>query len=431
MPHIDQHIPDVTNSASARTYLVQSLRRDLVGPSWHPNSTEPNKEELLVLDRSSQPSRFYLSGMLMPKILDDDEIEEHTSHTEAIKEDEVPPELVGIEDSGNNTKEQDNEHLNRVRSGDGLLSPRSIGMTIRPSADASDWSIKVQYEWGTYRQEEVDDERREVTWKRTHHVHELEIRSDQFVETSVISHKCEENQDVRVHIRVEKSDDGPRVTIRLVNDAEHHKSNWLEICNSTMLQAKLSVSSDSNLFDVRKRNSSAKDPMDLLYSDSFVYASGHNVGVDWNYGENKAWTEAIPSYEVPLVRSDEELQNIVPKLDDLCDSNLIHDALRGFGTEFVSRYQKWVQEETRIFNEDNRVDGFDNLFEQNRNSVNNCINRINHGIEYLLQNDIAREAFILANRSIRFSQRDESLHSDHRLPNFEWRPFQLHSNCST
>ena len=89
--------------------------------------------------------------------------------------------------------------------------------------------------------------------KRTHHVHELEIRSDQFVETSVISHKCEENQDVRVHIRVEKSDDGPRVTIRLVNDAEHHKSNWLEICNSTMLQAKLSVTSDSNLFDVRKR----------------------------------------------------------------------------------------------------------------------------------------------------------------------------------
>ena len=97
----------------------------------------------------------------MPKILDDDEIEEYTSHTEVIKEDEVPPELVGIEDSGNNTKEQDNEHLNRVRSGDGLLSPRSIGMTIRPCVDATDWSIKVQYEWGTYKQEEIDDERRE------------------------------------------------------------------------------------------------------------------------------------------------------------------------------------------------------------------------------------------------------------------------------
>ena len=177
-----------------------------------------------------------------------------------------------------------------------------------------------------------------------------------------------------------------------------------------MLRAKLSVTSDSNLFDVRKRNSSAKDPMDLLYSDSFVYASGHNVGVDWNFGENKAWTEAIPSYEVPLVRSDEELQNIVPKLDDLCDSNLIHDALHRFGTEFISRYQKWVQEETRNFNDDNQVDGFEDLFEQNRNSVNNCINRINDGIEYLLQNDVAREAFILANRSIRFFQRDESLH---------------------
>ena len=39
--------------------------------------------------------------------------------------------------------------------------------------------------------------------------------------------------------------------------------------------------------------------MTVLYRSSKVLAAGHNVGVDWNKEATKAWTDFLPSHEVP------------------------------------------------------------------------------------------------------------------------------------
>ena len=130
------------------------------------------------------------------------------------------------------------------------------------------WCFRLVHQcavWmGTYKQEEIDDERREVTWKRTHHVHQL-TRIWTVCWNLVISHKCEETKMcVSISVLLKKwwwtSSYNP-----FANDAEHH-NQLVRNLQQHKASGEVKRTLDSKL-DVRKRNSSAKDPMDL-YSDS-------------------------------------------------------------------------------------------------------------------------------------------------------------------
>ena len=50
---------------SIRRHIIDSLRRDLIGPSWKEGSTEPDLNEVIDL-QDSNPSRRYLGGYLEP-----------------------------------------------------------------------------------------------------------------------------------------------------------------------------------------------------------------------------------------------------------------------------------------------------------------------------------------------------------------------------
>jgi len=406
-----------------RKYLVASLERDLVGPGWKSDCMEPDLNEVLHLDPKSQPSRFYLTGMLLPLVEEEDSAtidSENSSHIDPFNEDEIPPDTA----ESQLTAVDENKESNKVRSGDGLLTPRSIGITVNPVIKSSVWKVKVSCNWGTYhRQSTTPIEGKPVAWQRFHHQFSQEFTSLDFNADNVVNLQLPEHSYVRLHLRYE-SEDSPSLTVRLVNDSTHPKSDWVGICDHTMLQVGINIESIHGLNDVRNKYSSPLDDMDLLYSDSDVLASGHNTGVDWKASNQAAWSKAIPIYEVPLMRSNSDLQSFIPVLDELCDPELLIQSLNKV-TPFVEEYQSWLSSQRNIFLSKKHLEVFADIFETHAKNVQSSLDRIRNGAAFLLDNNVAREAFRKANQSIRLSQRDPSLSSAYRISEFEWRPFQF------
>lgn len=424
MPHSNQYVPRVDSAFSARQYLVACLERDLVGPGWKADGMEPDLNEVLVLDPKTQPSRFYLSGMLLPQVIDEEisNIEtDNSTHIDASSEDELPPDMSELEHDGKLSDE--NKERNRVRSGDGLLTPRSIGMTVHPVAEDGHWEVQISCRWGTYHRQVVSKESvGPVEWHRKDHHFSHTFSSIDFTDDNVINMQLPE-QYIRLHIRNE-SHEVPSLTARLVNDGKFYKSDWAGISDHTMFQAGIHIECLNGLNDVRKKGSSVLEDMDLLYSDSKVLASGHNVGVDWDASSQVAWSRSLPLYEVPLMRSNASLQSFIPTLDELCEPTSLIQSLHNV-TPFVNEYQEWLHSQRAIFESQDQREEFIEIFEGHAEKVQASLDRMQSGAAFLLTNEIAREAFRMANQSIRFSQRDPSISDSYRIANFEWRPFQF------
>ena len=399
--------------------------RDLVGPGWKKGGMEPDKEEILTLNSKSQPSRYYLTGMLMPQI-EEEEVKvssEEATHIEVTTSEEMPPKLLS-EGSTSEFKEKDNTETNRVQSGDGLLTPRSMGLTVHPSPTVSCWEAVVNCEWGTYHQKNpADRETKTSQWQRNQHEFTTSISSSDFLNQNFINLQLPNYPNIRLHMRSD-GEESNSLTVRLVNDAKHPKSDWVGICDNTMLQVSIQVEIETGLQDVRSNTKAQIDDMDLLYADSRVLASGHNTGVDWDSSKNTAWTTAIPCYEVPLMSGDVGLQKFIPSLDNLCEEEGIVAALESV-EQFVNEYKSWLDGQSELFYSQPHLEKFTHIFQQHTQNVQHSLERIKSGADFLLRDSIAREAFRLANCSIRFSQRDSSLNNAYRIKDFEWRPFQF------
>jgi hypothetical protein len=423
MPHENQFIPEVTDSFSARKYILACLDRDLVGPSWKPNTMEADYHETLSLDPKSQPSRFYLTGYLSPHILDDDLDklpEEEQTHIEATKEDEIPGLAID-----SNTSEEDNQLENKIRSGDGLLTPRSIGLTVLPHGINTKWEVDVECNWARYnRIEPYSKDDKSHNWKRTPCSFIFKIRSTDFSSENIFEHEPIEYPGIRLHFRIGSSEH-PSLTVRLVNDNEHYKSEWEEITNNTMMQVKINLYSQMGFSDVRNKHSETKDPsMDLLYSNSKVLALGHNIGVNWENDSTNIWTDFLPKHEVPLMRSDDSLNDFIPKLSQLCDPVTLDSALEK-ALQFVEQYEHWLAEQRLLFESQMHLARFVDVFEKHAAQVHGSIERIKSGTKFLLADQFAKDSFLLANQSILHSQTHPSLSKHIRIKDFEWRPFQF------
>ena len=103
---------------SAREFVISSIRRDIIGPSWNPDTNQPNLEEVLELD-DSNPTRYYLGGFLEP------------SNKPRQRVDDLPEDIV-IENKKNLIDFEDSEQFSYSESTESelLLSPSSLGMTF-------------------------------------------------------------------------------------------------------------------------------------------------------------------------------------------------------------------------------------------------------------------------------------------------------------
>jgi hypothetical protein len=388
---------------SAREYLVSSIRRDIIGPSWNPDTHEPNLEEILELD-DSNPTRYYLGGFLEPS----NKPRQRVDDLPELIDEENKKGLIDVEDSGQFSYSESTES-------ELLLSPSSLGMTFSTNSK----SIDLEINWGTYTNE-VSGE-----WKRAHHIWKEKV----ILKEGNTEIAPSPDEGLRLLVKVRLFPRKKVITIRLVNDREEtDQRNSLAL--SSIFQPQIIIGCEGDFLDVRSESNLVEDPtMSILYRKSIVKAFGHNIGVNWD--DNKVWTEHIPSFEIPRMTSDSSLDDKIPEMDLLCDIKTLDQGLVAL-ENLISEYNNWIISAKKSLEKDIKS----GLINRNNNDLTTrvnehianaefCSRRMGDGIRTLRSNDMVRMAFVLANRSIKKSQEGPTGKSGLEEGQFKWRPFQI------
>jgi len=402
---------DVMDQSQVRSELIRYLRKDIIGPGFDKNNNPDNYE---ILEIQGSPENYYLTGYLSP-IKDEFGISQKSGIN--------IPEKEGTSETS--IDQEVSENINQPTSIDAgtFLQPSSIGITVFPEVDINGkWEIDMLVEWGRYTQDAE-------SWNRTPYSEKLELSSDDidFNESKEFS-----VQD-QISIYIARGDKNHSViTIRIVNEMKSEKYSDSE---STIFQPIISLTSNTGWGDVRKSDPIRDDKvMKILYSESKILALGHNVGVDWL--ENKIWTDFMPTYMVKQMSRNKDLDEHIPSMESLCSSDT--EAKKSILNlrEFIIQYRHWI-DNCKIDIRNRIIQGSipEDLINESERMISEAISnadRMDKGIDFLIDNKNARKAFMLANESIMMSQNEPQhpdisnrKNDDGTFINFKWRPFQL------
>ena len=352
------------------------------------------------------PHRFYLKGFISPRCED---------------EAEAPPpsQAFSVEESGDGFDEvADDKIVESVRQEARDLAPRSIGISVSPTNRSG--IVEASFQWGEYRFESGGEN---PLWVREPKSHTISRSVSELESNGVEDCISDLHPGIRFQFKHSTRRGQDIITVRVVNDRTFKKKDWQMNAESTIHQMKIKLS--GHFQDVRAQTTSVSDPtMDLLYHYSNVFSFGHNVGVGWSEKGDEAWTDYIPRYEVPLMRQRKELQDLIPTLQDLVNPEKVRTAVESI-EEFVRKYEDWIKSQRKEFTGIEDIQHLGEHFEKNLQNANENIQRMRSGVQTLLSDSTALEAFRLANQSILESQTSPTLEELHRIPNFQWRPFQF------
>ena len=124
------------------------------------------------------------------------------------------------------------------------------------------------------------------------------------------------------------------------------------------------------------------------------------------------------------MRQRKELQDLIPTLQELVDPDKIISAVESI-EDFILKYEDWISSQRDEFRSLEEIQHLGEHFEENLENAEQNIGRMRSGVRTLLEDPVALEAFRLANKSILLSQTSSTLEELHRIPNFQWRPFQF------
>ena len=399
------------DQAEVRSELIRHLRKDIIGPSFDKNNVlNPNE----ILKIKGSPENYYLTGYLSP-IKDEFGVSQKSGVTIPEKEDS----------SGISTDQEVSENIVAPTSIDAgtFLQPSSIGITVFPQVDINgNWKINLLLKWGRYTKDND-------TWKRIPYSEKLELSSDDID----FSNNKEISIQDQISIYIVRGDKShPVLTLRIVNEMKSEKYSDSE---ATIFQPIISLISNTGWGDVRKSDPIRDDKvMKILYSESKILALGHNVGVDWS--ENEVWTDFIPTYMVKEMSRNKNLDEHIPSMESLCSND--DEAKKSILNlrEFINMYRSWIDDSKKDI--DNRIiqgSISENLVVESERMVSEAVcnaDRMDKGIDFLIENKNARKAFMLANESIMISQNvpqhpdiSNRRNDEGAFINFKWRPFQL------
>jgi hypothetical protein len=450
-------------SVEIRSWLVDTFRRDLVGP--HPELDQDLARERL----NENPSRWYLTGFLAPADdplgMDGGETDDPSAQEEMETDVEQPdPEGAG---GPAGDDQQPDAPVTRRR-----FLPSSVGLTVL--LDPAITEIDAQVSWGDYRTEpplpdavlapepEPDEggedgrkkkiERPVVDWVRVPKSRTVRLgvrdgRSD----LVVIPESAAEQRPggalvLETHSRVfsyrtpEGRDESVRaLTVFVVNRRVPVHRFYADA--SFVFQARLELFCESG-FRARRDLSGygAQDwdlrVADLHYRDICEWAVGRNSAASWDGAEDRTgkvarvWTDPLPCAEVERVapNEDDELTSQVTfgmeRLAETAEAG--GAALSAALEQLPALYQIWIEaERSRLHGlAQRRRDAGERLLAE----MDVAKNRIAKGIEIVAHDDNARAAFRFMNLAVAAAarHRNAGTRRDPVLePEPKWRPFQL------
>lgn len=426
-----------------RTDLVRALRLDLVGPdSAHfPVDAEHDAERLPM-----RPSRWYLTGFLVPRDTPEEEKSDETSQEE----------MDGVADSKVVSDEDTAAEKGAARK---AFLPSSIGLSVLVPSGSE--SLKVVVRWGDYAVETtttsavdasgqqgnggesrsagegqgVQSARVDEIWRRTGRETEvtLVLPSPNAKPTRV---QVPDSNGLWLYAHARTADfagsqlaAGTRsVAIFLVN--ERSPGDKEQPDTEYAFQASVELHCDAGFLgrpDPRRGTADDWDERvaDLQYADTMEYATGHNVACTWEDTSGactRVWTTWQPCADVPFT-SPSDISGVTREMEALAVASV--DELQAGLQPLVEQYAVWIEQRRVALPSDptRRATAEDLLARADRARA-----RMAEGIALLKQDEV-RRAFQLANEAMA----DAARHRDgaklkvspDAAPAPQWRPFQL------
>lgn len=438
---------DSKSPTAVRGRLVETLRRDLIGPD--PRDTDLSGETL-----ETNPSRWYLTGFLVPAPVD------------SVDEVYQPEEIGDIATEG---EEQNDPETGPARAADDAapddpaprrpLAPSACGLTVL--VDARTQSVDVTATWGDYVTEpplppEVfideaaayDPKHKDVVWKRipgrasvTIPVPKPGERVKRNLEGSAGHQRPGGGLVVEAFARpysLPQPDatkaDVVALTIMLVNRRDPARRRFADV--TFAFQVKLEVRSELPLhprIDMTGFGSADPDAAtsDLHYRDVAEYAVGNATSAGWEPDEDgvvrAAQTDFLPMAEVERVEPNEKI-GATFGMEDLAklaagDPDALVAALSGLPAEYAS----WIRTEASGIG---KIDGEPRRKTAERllGAARRAHGRIEAGIALLKKDKWARLAFLAMNEAVARAARQRTAGRGgdpvaQKQPT--WRPFQL------
>ncbi|MFJ3104030.1 DISARM system helicase DrmA [Streptomyces sp. NPDC086835] len=453
VPHPLDEVPQTFkagDSYAVRDGLVTYIRRDLLGP-W-------DGESETLSTASSGPRDRYLVGMLGPR-------------PGAVTADRIA--LAAAQsadgDSGDETERDDNEQQDRLTpQAAGHIWASSMGMSF--TVPASVGTLSVTAGWGRYRQSEEATDRGTTrrVWSREPVEHLKDIDVTDAADRTVPLEEDAVVLDVQVRRHAGRAGEDLRIVeLTLVNRQDDSRdardAHWLfqtrlEVTAFPDDQAAVFFPVDDPL-DQANRGNAPEDAEDrrlrLLYRDSLSHAKGRNVAVhaEVREGERNAHrltTTWLPEYDVrattaPTVGEQDLLKGLELGMDELATLAVParRDELSTALAPLADGYGIWLERQRR-----SAQSLPDDLRESALVAIDQAVeicDRITLGIDTLVADNNALEAFRFANRAMALQRRNTAIaaaragREDERDSYREaydavhakgkeaasWRPFQL------
>ena len=396
-------------SPEVRERLAEALLLDLVGPPpGHRLADE-------MLPQRWRPSVWYLTGFLIPS---DAPPEDASDFDEDDDMDETP--------ASPGLSEESNEDRKAAKKS---FFPSSMGLTFLAAGEAD--ALEVAVSWGDYRR--ADGPEGQKVWQRL--PRRATVRVPLARGQTPTDHKVPNSGGLRLHV-VERDVDvanfqgglpeGTRaVSVFLVNRRRPAQPGDRDRDTTYAFQPELAVKCDRPFVPrPNPRGVRAEDwderVADLHYADTPSYATGHGVAGEWEIDPDGAChrvrTTWIPSAEVEVVKTEDvrgaELG--MEALGALRDGAAAQAALAPIATE----YRAWIaacRDNVATMQGPRRETATDLL-----RRAESAADRIEHGIQVLLEDEDVLDAFRMANRAVA-----RALHRRLNAESPQWRSFQL------
>lgn len=433
-----------TNATAVRTRLVDTLRRDLVGPG--PEDVDLARELL-----KENPSRWYLTGFLAPSLdsAAEEEVEDEGDPT--VGDDEgSDPETGPARAADDSPSDEPSRRPRRL--------PSSLGVTVL--LDATVEEIDVVLSWGDYATEpplpeevltEQSDEQskqyRDVRWRRVPGEETVRVPVPDGRGSSILvpgsggAQRPSGGLVIEAHARpyqIEQPDGSislvRALTVMVVNRRAPVRRRFADV--TLAFQVRLELRCPSGFFprhDLSGYGSLDEDAAlaDLHYRDVAEYAVGRGVSAGWRQdpdGSVRAvFSDHLPQAEVERVEP-QKIDGVEFGMEAL--ARLAHGdgvALVAVLAELPTHYGHWITGQTATIpgidgTERQRTAG--RLIEEARVAER----RIADGLDLLRSDPRARRAFEAMNESVARAARRRNAGpggdpSAQEPPT--WRPFQL------
>lgn len=414
--------------AQVRDGLTRAMRLDLVGPRHGLAADEVYAGERLPMS----PSRWYLTGFLVPT----DAPEEQAS--DAASEEEM--DLGGDADV-----DGDDDAAPEKSAAKRQFFPSSIGLSVLVPAGVE--SLEATVTWGDYEPEPSADDAqsraegpgtppmRDEVWARMPKALTLTVPISEVGEPSKAV-PVSGSDGLKVYSSARKAGggltglpDGTRaVAVFLVNERQPAPSDVKD--RAFTFQAALELECNDGFVarrDPRRGDEKEWDDIvaDVQYADVFEYATGHGVAADWAAGANgctRVWTTWMPCANVPFVKP-ADIDAALLGMEAIASAS--PDELRMGLAPLAALYGEWIDtQRTQVSSDAKQKATVDQMLSR----AADARKRMERGIR-LLDDDTIRRAFQLANTGMAESARRREAQRNGVKPAEvgppRWRPFQL------